>query len=128
MHIPEHIKIEVKKPLPNVIGDSTMLQQVFQNLIGNAIRYNDKEHGIIEIDYSDKNSFYQFSVKDNGMGIDKKYHDKIFKIFHSLNKSKESTGIGLSIVKKIIDTHNGKIWLDSSLGKSTTFYFTIKKW
>ncbi|MBT8324971.1 MAG: GHKL domain-containing protein, partial [Winogradskyella sp.] len=83
--------------------------------------------GQIEINYKDKNSFYQFSVKDNGIGIDKKYHDKIFKIFHSLNKRKDSTGIGLSIVKKIIETHNGKIWLDSKPGEGTTFYFTIKK-
>jgi light-regulated signal transduction histidine kinase (bacteriophytochrome) len=127
MHIPEHIKIDVKKPLPHVFGDATMLQQVFQNLIGNAVRYNDKAQGIIEVDYSDKNSFYQFSIRDNGIGIDKKYHDKIFKIFHSLKKSKESSGIGLSIVKKIIETHNGKVWLDSVPGEQTTFYFTIKK-
>ena len=127
MHVPEHIKIDIKKPLPNVTGDATMLQQVFQNLIGNAIRYNDKEHGIIEIDFSAKKSFYQFSIKDNGMGIDKKYHDKIFKIFHSLKKSKESSGIGLAIVKKIVETHKGKIWLDSVPGEQTTFYFTLKK-
>lgn len=127
MHIPEHIKIDIKKPLPNVVGDPTMLQQVFQNLIGNAVRYNDKSHGIIEVDFFDKKSFYQFSIKDNGIGIDKKYHDKIFKIFHSLKKSKESSGIGLSIVKKIIETHNGKIWLESEPSKGTTFYFTLKK-
>jgi len=69
----------------------------------------------------------QFSVSDNGKGIDKKYHDKIFKIFHSLNKSKNSSGIGLSIVKKIVDLFQGEIWLNSELNKGTAFYFTLKK-
>jgi two-component system, sporulation sensor kinase E len=75
----------------------------------------------------EKKSFYQFSINDNGVGIDKKYHHKIFKIFHSLNKSKECTGIGLSIVKKIIDLHDGEIWLESEPSVGTTFYFTLKK-
>ncbi|MBT8325837.1 MAG: PAS domain S-box protein [Winogradskyella sp.] len=127
LHVPDHITISINKPLPKVKGDCTMLQQLFQNLLSNAVRYNDKKEGQIEINYRDKNSFYQFSVKDNGIGIDKKYHDKIFKLFHSLNKRKDSTGIGLSIVKKIVETHNGKIWLESEPGEGTTFYFTIKK-
>ena len=70
---------------------------------------------------------YEFSVRDNGIGIEKQFHDKIFKIFHSLNKSKDSTGIGLSIVKKIVNLHKGEIWLDSEPGKGSTFYFTLKK-
>ena len=127
LHIPEHIKLEILKPLPTITGDSTMLQQVFQNIVGNAIRYMDKNQGLIQIDFKNQKSFYEFSIKDNGMGIDKKYHDKIFKIFHSLNKSKDSTGIGLSIVKKIVEIHKGKVWLDSEPGVGTTFYFTLKK-
>jgi signal transduction histidine kinase len=86
-----------------------------------------KEYGIIEIDFIEKKSFYQFSIKDNGMGIDKRFHDKIFKIFYHLNNNEKSTGIGLSIVKKIVNFYNGDIWLESELGVGTTFYFTIKK-
>lgn len=127
LHIPDHIKIEVIKPLPHVMGDRTMLLQLFQNLVGNSVRYIDKKKGLIEIDYKDQKSCYEFSIKDNGIGIDKKYHDKIFKIFQSLNKSKESSGIGLSIVKKIVEKHKGKVWLNSKPGVGTTFYFTIKK-
>ena len=70
---------------------------------------------------------YQFSVKDNGIGIEEQYHEKIFKIFHSLKKSKSSSGIGLSIVKKIVNLHEGEIWLESEPSKGSTFFFTLKK-
>jgi PAS domain S-box-containing protein len=124
---PEHISITVLNKLPTVKGDKTKLHQLFQNLISNAIKFNDKDQGLIQINVEEKKSFYQFSINDNGVGIDKKYHHKIFKIFHSLNKSKECTGIGLSIVKKIIDLHDGEIWLESEPSVGTTFYFTLKK-
>ena len=125
--IPEKLTITISSNLPIVKGDKTKFQQLFQNLIGNAIKFNKKENGTVEIDCIEKDSFYQFSVKDNGIGIEKKYHDKIFKIFHSLNKNKESTGIGLSIVKKIVNLYDGEIWLESSLNVGSTFYFTLKK-
>ncbi len=127
LFIPEHISIKILNELPVVYGDKVKLQQLFQNLISNAIKFNDKEKGLIEIDVQEEKSFYQFSIKDNGIGIDKKYHDKIFKIFHSLNKTKESTGIGLSIVKKIVDLFKGEIWIESEPNIGTTFYFTLKK-
>ena len=127
LFIPEHITIDVLNTLPKIQGDKTKLKQLFQNLISNAVKFNDKEKGFIAIDVEEQDEFYQFSVKDNGVGIEEKYHDKIFKIFHALNKSKESTGIGLSIVKKIIDIHSGKIWITSKVGEGTTFYFTLKK-
>ncbi|WP_298509886.1 ATP-binding protein [uncultured Kordia sp.] len=127
LFVPEHISIKVLKKLPVVKGDSTKFQQLFQNLVSNAIKFNNKDQGIIEIDFVEEPSFYQFSVSDNGIGIEKKFHDRIFKIFHSLNKSKESTGIGLSIVKKIVDLYEGTIWLESEPGEGTTFFFTIKK-
>ena len=127
MYTPEHIKIEFLNTLPIVKGDKTKLQQVFQNLIGNAIKFIDKEKGFIKISVKDLNTHYKFSIEDNGMGIEKKFHDKIFKIFSALNKSKDSTGIGLSIVKKIIELHDGDIWLESELEKGTTFIFTLKK-
>lgn len=127
LYIPEHIKVNVVNPLPSVKGDKTKLQQLFQNLMSNAVKFIDKPEGKIEIDVKNERGFYQFSVSDNGIGIEKQYHDKIFKIFHALNKSKDSTGIGLSIVKKIVDLHEGKIWLESEPNKGTTFFFTLKK-
>jgi PAS domain S-box-containing protein len=127
LFVPENISIDILTPLPIIKGDKIKFQQVFQNLIGNAIKFNDKEEGLITIDYEEKKSYYQFSVRDNGIGIEKKYHDKIFKIFNSLKQSKESSGIGLSIVKKIIDLYQGDIWVTSERNKGTTFHFTIKK-
>ena len=125
--IPENITINILSKLPKVKGDSTKFQQLFQNLISNAIKFNKEKKGIVEIDYMEKNAFHQFSIKDNGIGIAKKYHKQIFKIFESLNKSKDSSGIGLSIVKKIVDLYEGNIWLKSKPNIGTTFYFTIKK-
>lgn len=127
LYVPDHIAINVINPLPVVTGDKTKLQQLFQNLISNAIKFNDKENGLIEIDVVEQKSYYQFSVKDNGVGIEKEHHDKIFKIFHALNKNKESSGIGLSIVKKIVDLYKGEIWLESKPNEGTTFFFTFKK-
>ena len=127
LHIPKHISITIKSKLPEVYGDSTKFEQLFQNLLSNSIKFCDKERGVIEVDYIELESHHQFSVKDNGMGIEEKYHEKIFKIFNYLKKSKDSSGIGLSIVKKIVNLYGGEIWVESELGAGATFYFTIKK-
>ncbi|WP_282041594.1 PAS domain-containing sensor histidine kinase [Winogradskyella flava] len=127
LYIPEHINVTIHNALPKVMGDQIKLQQVFQNLISNAVKFNDKDNGLIEIDVADEGKYYRFSIKDNGIGIEPQFHDKVFKIFHSLKKSKDSSGIGLSIVKKIVNLHQGKIWLESELGSGTIFYFTLKK-
>lgn len=127
LYVPENISIDVVNNLPIIKGDKIKFQQVFQNLISNAIKFNDKEKGHIIIDYKDEKSYHQFSVSDNGIGIDKKYYDTIFKIFNSLKQSKDSSGIGLSIVKKIIDLYKGNIWITSKVNEGTTFFFTIKK-
>lgn len=127
LYIPEHITITIKNKLPILIGDKIKLQQVFQNLLSNAIKFIDKPKGNVQVDVKALANHYQFTIADNGMGIEEKYFDKIFKVFHALNKSKESTGIGLSIVKKIIDLHEGEIWLESTINVGTTFYFTLKK-
>jgi PAS domain S-box-containing protein len=127
LFVPNHISINIVKKLPVLKGDPTKFQQLFQNLLSNAIKFSNKDNGIVEIDFMEKPSFYQFSVKDNGIGIEKKFHNRIFKIFQSLNKSKESTGIGLSIVKKIVDLYEGTVWLESVPGEGATFFFTIKK-
>ncbi len=127
LYLPDHIKLSCIKNLPSIKGNRSRLQQLFQNLISNAIRYCDKEEGLIDLDYKDQGEFYQFSIQDNGIGIAPEHHEKIFKIFQSLHQNKESTGVGLSIVKKIVESYQGEIWLESALGEGTTFYFTLKK-
>jgi len=104
--------------------------QLFQNLIANGLKYVDsKIKPKIVIKAKELKKEWKFSVEDNGIGIEKEYFDKIFNIFQRLhNKSEYSgTGMGLAIVKKIIENQNGKIWLESEKGKGTTFYFTIAK-
>ncbi len=125
--VPSHIHITIIKTLPTITGDATKIQQLFQNLISNAVHYIDKEIGLIEVDYEEQDTLYIFSIKDNGIGIAKEYHDKIFKIFQSLGDYKNSTGIGLSIVKKIVDLYGGEIWLDSEPTIGTTFHFSLQK-
>lgn len=127
LFIPKSTTINILNKLPIIKGEKTKFHQLFLNLISNAIKFGNKENCIVDIGVTEKKLFYQFSVKDNGIGIDKKFHKKIFKIFHFLNKSEKSTGIGLSIVKKIINLYEGDIWIDSEIGKGTIFYFTIKK-
>lgn len=126
MEIPDHFSIDVLE-LPSVLGDKYRLRQLFQNLIENAIKYNDKPKGHIEIGFKDKGQSWEFYVKDNGKGIDEAYFNKIFKVFEKLESAQGSTGVGLSIVRKIVDIYGGKIWLTSKLGEGTTFYFTLKK-
>ena len=125
--VPDHITIRKTTTLPLISGDKFRLQQLFQNLIDNAIKYNDKESGVIEIGCEAQNDFWKFTIQDNGKGIEQMYFDKIFKTFEKLENNPNSTGIGLSIVKKIVDVYGGKIWLESELGTGTTFYFTLKK-
>lgn len=126
---PKNIKIIVENTLPEVIFDSTKIEQVFQNLIENAIKYIDKPNGIIRVGSTSENNFWKFYVADNGPGIEEKYFEKIFQIFQTLSAREniESTGIGLTIVKKIIETSGGEIWLESKINEGCTFYFTIPK-
>ncbi len=118
--------------LPDVVADGDQLRRVFQNLVGNAIRYK-RANEIPEIHISayedSRTNEYVFSVSDNGIGIEKQYHDKIFQIFQRLHTMDEyqGTGIGLSVVKKVIDSHGGRIWVKSELGNGARFYFTIPK-
>jgi len=126
LYVPKHIDICYLKPLPVIKADATRMQQLFQNLIGNAITYIDKEKGKIELDYTKDNTGYTFSIRDNGVGIAKEDFEKIFKIFRHLGSHSKSSGIGLSIVKKIIDLYRGDIWLESTVGQGTIFYFSLK--
>ncbi len=125
--IPNHISITKLKVLPTVRANKFKLQQLFQNLIDNAIKYNDKEKGFIEIGCTDNTNFWQFYIKDNGKGIEDAYFDKIFETFQKLENTPNSSGIGLSIVKKIVHLYGGDIEVKSKINKGTTFYFTIKK-
>jgi len=124
-----NIKIIFDTELPIIHNYKTQFIQLFQNLISNGIKYIDKPEGKINIGHTEKSNFWQFYVQDNGPGINIKNHEKIFKIFQTLQKSEsfENSGIGLSIVKKIVSQNNGKIWVESELTKGTTFFFTIQK-
>lgn len=115
--------------MPRVIGSEGMIVQVFQNLIGNAIKYRKKNEGLnIEIGCEEKNRVCTIYVKDNGIGFDPKYKNKIFGVFQRLHKEEyEGTGIGLAIVKKIIEKHGGEISVESEPGVGSTFRFTVKK-
>ena len=125
--IPDNITVTVQNDLPTIYGNTWRFKQVFQNLIQNAINYNDKDEGLIEVGFTDKDEFYEFFIKDNGIGIKSDYFDKIFKVFTKLESNGSSSGIGLSIVKKIINFYKGTIWLESVPNKGATFYFTILK-
>jgi PAS domain S-box-containing protein len=122
----KHADITVDEPFPTVFGDSTQLTSVFQNLIGNAIKFCT---GTPKIHLSAKTEAREhiFSVRDNGIGIDPKDSDKIFAVFHRLHSKSEypGTGIGLAICNKITERHKGRMWVESEPGKGSTFYFTL---
>lgn len=114
-------------PLPTVMADSIQLMQLFQNLIGNAIKFRSDKPPEIHIGASPVEDAWLFSVRDNGIGIDPQFSDRIFTIFQRLHTRDEylGTGMGLAICKKIVECHRGRIWVESQLGKGATFYFTI---
>ena len=126
---PDNIKILIENELPEYTADRTRLTQLFENLLSNSIKYIDKPEGIIKIGCTEEENEWKFRISDNGPGIEEKYFEKIFKLFHTLEIDPEgrSTGIGLTIVKKIIALYGGKIWVESEIGKGTTFYFTLSK-
>ena len=115
--------------LPTVMADDVQLAQVFQNLIGNAIKYRGQETPEVAIDARDVGDEIEFSVRDNGIGIDEKYFERVFEIFQRLHNRREysGTGIGLAVCKRIIERFGGKIWLDSVPGEGSTFFFTVDK-
>ncbi|MGB9201981.1 sensor histidine kinase [Methanobacterium sp.] len=114
-------------PLPTVNGDEKLLVMLFQNIIANAIKYRRNETPKIHISSIKENDHYVISINDNGIGIDQKYLTRIFTIFQRLHRNDEydGTGIGLAIVENIVHQHGGEIWVESELGKGSTFYFTI---
>lgn len=123
------IVFEINNTLPNILFNKTHIIQVFENLIGNAVKYMNKPKGEVKIGCEEQENHWIFFVSDNGSGIEEKYFDKIFQPFEKAHNRKDvqSTGIGLSIVKKIIENSGGKVWVESEVGKGSTFYFEILK-
>jgi PAS domain S-box-containing protein len=126
---PVNMEIKVSDDLPVIEAPKIMLLQVFSNLISNAIKYNDKEKGLIAIAYEEKENGHEFSITDNGPGIAAEFHEKIFVIFQTLQSRDtfESTGIGLTIVKRILEERGGSIRVESEPGKGSTFIFNWPK-
>jgi len=124
---PDTIRIEVRDALPTLTLERTRIVQVFQNLLSNAVKFMDKPDGRIVIGCHSRQGYWTFSVADNGPGIDEKHHQRIFRMFQTLQPSDsyESTGIGLTLVKKIVEIYGGKIWVESRPGAGSTFFFTL---
>jgi len=127
--LPENIEITVENELPVLMCERTQILQVFQNLLSNAVKYMDKPRGQIKIGCVEQDAFWKFSVTDNGPGIDKRHYERIFKLFQTLSPCDgiENTGIGLSIVKKVVEQNGGSVCVKSEVGKGSTFVFTLPK-
>jgi PAS domain S-box-containing protein len=125
--IEETAAVVTHDPLPAVMADSPQLGQLFQNLIGNAIKFRGDEPPRVHISASRNGNGWTFSVCDNGVGIAPEYYERIFIIFQRLHSRQEyaGTGIGLAICKKIVERHGGRIWIESEVNKGATFYFTL---
>ncbi|MBD2238264.1 GHKL domain-containing protein [Aulosira sp. FACHB-113] len=126
---PENIQIEITSILPIISAETTRIKQIFQNLLSNAIKFIDKPQGQIIINCTEDNSYWQFSIADNGPGIEEKYFTKVFQMFQKLSNddNSDSTGIGLSLVKKIVELYGGTVWVESEVGQGSKFFFTLKK-
>jgi len=125
----KNIQVSIPDQLPFVIGEKTHMTQVFQELLDNAVKYMDKPKGQVDIGCVEENGFWRFSVADNGQGIEERYFGKIFKIFQILSTrdDHESIGIGLAVVKKIVEMYGGSVWVQSKVGNGSTFFFTLPK-
>jgi PAS domain S-box-containing protein len=117
----------IVKTLPVITANKTLIGQLFTNLVGNALKYHGDRKPVIEIGCMDKQDEFIFHVRDNGIGIESRFFEKIFIIFQRLHGINEfsGTGIGLAVCKKIVEIHHGKIWVESELGKGSTFYFSL---
>jgi len=129
IEVPQNIEIVIENELPCLTCDRTQVIQLFQNLLSNAVKYMDKPEGLIRIACIEKEDFWEFSVSDNGPGIEQQHFERIFKLFQTLSPREgvDSTGIGLSIVRKIAELNGGKTWVQSEVDKGSTFFFTLPK-
>ncbi len=124
------VNLQIDPDLPPVMGSKIQIRQVFHNLIVNAVKFNDKALPVIHVGWvkdSSHHGMHTFFVKDNGIGIESRYHERIFGLFEKLNPREhyEGTGAGLAICKRIVEEHGGEIWVESEIGKGSTFYFTL---
>jgi len=126
---PADVEITIENELPTIACEKTHITQIFQNLLSNAIKYMDKAEGRIRIGRVEQDEYWQFSVADNGPGIEDRYFEKIFGMFQTLSPRDEfeSTGVGLAVVKKIVELYGGRIWVQSQPGQGSTFFFTWPK-
>lgn len=126
---PSHVRVVVDGTMPTVTAEPIRIQQVFQNLLSNAVKYMDKPDGVIRIGCRSAGGMWQFSVADNGPGIEERHHERIFQLFQTLapRDRVESTGVGLALVKKIVELYGGRVWLASTPGQGSIFYFTLPR-
>lgn len=124
---PDRVVVTIETKLPAIVCEPTRIYQVFQNLIGNAVQHLDKPNGEVRVGFLDEGGLATFYVADNGPGIEAKYFAKIFEMFQTLKPRDEveNTGVGLTIVKKIVEMYGGRIWVESKIGAGTTFWFTL---
>ncbi len=124
---PEHIHIVAAPGLPVIECERTRITQVLHNLVGNAVKFMDKPVGEVRIGCVEDGDFWRFSVADNGPGIEEKYFDRIFGLFQTLASRDEfeSTGVGLALVRRIVEMYGGRVWVESEFGKGSTFLFTL---
>lgn len=122
--------VTIENPLPTIKCDKSRIGVVFQNLIENAVKYNTNKTKTVKIAYRELRDSYEFSIADNGIGVPAYEYNNIFKIFKRLHERNDfggGTGMGLTLIKKIVERHHGRIWLNSTVNEGTTFYFTIRK-
>ncbi|MGZ3181967.1 MAG: sensor histidine kinase [Telluria sp.] len=126
---PAHFTITVDGALPTVVAEPTRIEQVFHNLVSNAVKYMDKPEGEVHVGSVDAGAEWQFYVRDNGPGIEQRHFERIFQLFQTLapRDRVESTGVGLALVRKIIEMYGGRVWVESAVGQGTTFWFTLPK-
>jgi len=126
---PDNITVTIENELPVIEGEEVHFMQIFQNLLSNAIKYMDKPEGRIKIGCVEQDGYWKFSISDNGPGIEEAHFEKIFKIFQTLPTSRDfvGTGVGLTVVKKIIELYEGTIYIESKVGEGSTFFFTLPK-
>lgn len=124
---PPHIAVKIENKLPTVTVERTRIQQVLQNLIGNAIKYMDKPAGEVRVGCVPDGDGWKFHVRDNGPGIEQRHFEKIFQLFQTLapRDRVESTGVGLALVRKIVELYDGKVWVESRVGEGSAFFFTL---
>jgi signal transduction histidine kinase len=129
INAPDPVKFKLLGNFPVIYADRTRIVQIFQNLLSNAVKYMDKPDGNVTVSAEELDDYWLFRVKDTGPGIEEKYFEKIFQIFQTLESrdKRESTGIGLTLVKKIVQLYGGTISVESTVGEGSTFIFTLSK-